>query len=203
MPSPFPLPDQGPGPEANLGPGLEDDLVRRCQAGDPQAFEEMVCRYGDEVYRLACRVLRDPVLAQDVAQETFLAVYRRIGQYGFRARFRHWLRRVTVNLAITHLRRIRSARAVEPGEVLMPAAGPWEPEEWLLAREAGRRMRRALETLDPVYRLPVWLKYYCNLSDAEIARVLRCPEGTVKSRLHRARQVLRRTLGDPAALPAG
>lgn len=182
-------------------------LVARCQAGDRLAFEEMFLFYRDDVFRFAYLVVRDATLAQDVVQETFLKVFRSIGKFEFRSSFKSWLYRVAVNEAITLLRRRRIKEELDP----MPGASQeqqrgrvvraWQPEEAVLDSEERRLLRNAIGRLDPVHRSVVVLKYFHEFSDTEIAAIIGCPPGTVKSRLHRARELLRnqmaRQLGRP------
>lgn len=188
----------------------EQALIRLCQAGDLHALEQLFTTHKDDVFRFACLVVRDHGLAQDVTQETFIKVFRSIRTFGFRASFKSWLYRVAVNESISLLRR-RRLKEEHDGVF---RTGPrqesqrdWQPEEAVLKDEMRHALRTALDRLDPLHRTVIILKYYQELSDSEIARVLRCPPGTIKSRLHRARELLKRGmaahLGDlpqPAAL---
>lgn len=188
--------DGNPGVAVPLQSEWEEALVRRCQAGDHGAFADLFASYHEDVCRFAFQVVRDAGLAQDAAQEAFIKVYRAIGNFGFRSSFRSWLYRVAVNEGINLLRRgCRREEPTLPPRGPLPRAVPFlPPEEAALAAEARWTLQGALARLDPHHRQALVLKYYRDLSDAEIARVLRCPVGTVKSRLHRARELLRRDL---------
>lgn len=179
-------------------PEWEETLVRRCQAGDRGAFDDLFASYRDDVFRFAFLVVRDSGLAQDVTQEAFIKVYRSIGKFGFRSSFKSWLYRVTVNEGISLLRRRRRREElpVVADAALFPTgvAGLGQPEEAAVEAEVRWALRAALLGLDPIHRSVVVLKYYSDYSDAEIAALLGCPVGTVKSRLHRARELLRRTM---------
>lgn len=189
-----------------------DELIRRCQEGNPQAFEEVFNLYKDDVYRFAYLVIRDNALAQDVVQEAFLKVFRSVGNFQHRSSFKSWLYRVAVNESITILRRRKIKEELAPAhEVVSRAASAiqprsaWQPEEAALENEVRDALRQAIERLDPLHRSVIVLKYYHEFSDTEIANVLGCPQGTVKSRLHRGRELLRedvsRQLGRPTDLP--
>jgi len=178
----------------------EYDLVMRCQAGDPHAFEMLFRLYHEDVFRFAYLVVRDAGLAQDVVQEAFLKVFRSIGRFQFRSSFKSWLYRVAVNEAISLLRRRKvredlDASAEEVGMQVTPAASrDWQPEEAVLEDEERSLLRWAIGQLDPVHRTVVVLKYFHDFSDPEIAAIVGCPPGTVKSRLHRARELLRNAM---------
>jgi len=173
------------------------DLIVRCQTGDRGAFEELFHLYRDDVFRFSYLVVRDAILAQDVVQEAFLKVFRSIDKFQFRCSFKSWLYRVVVNEAITILRRRKLKEDLDPA----PNAGKghdapnrirdWQPEEAALESEERNTLRWAIGQLDPIHRTVVVLKYFHDFSDTEIAAVVGCPPGTVKSRLHRARELLR------------
>ncbi|MFZ5815753.1 MAG: RNA polymerase sigma factor [Bacillota bacterium] len=185
---------------------VEIELVERCQAGDRCAFEDLFMLYRDDVFRFAFLVVRDAALAQDVVQETFLKVFRSIAKFQFRSSFKSWLYRVAVNEAITILRRRKIKEELDPAPGLTRDQGAvpardWQPEEAALDSEERRLLHRAIGQLDPMHRSVVVLKYFHEFSDTEIAAVIGCPPGTVKSRLHRARELLRhfmaRQMGRP------
>lgn len=186
---------------------VEFDLVERCQAGDRSAFEELFTIYRDDVFRFAFLVVRDTSLAQDVVQEAFLKVFRSIGKFQFRSSFKSWLYRVAVNEAITLLRRRKIKEELDP----TPGANrdhqnsspsrEWQPEEAVLDSEERRLLRFAIGQLDPVHRSVVVLKYFHEFSDTEIAAIIGCPPGTVKSRLHRARELLRHSMARQMGRP--
>ncbi|MGE5673039.1 MAG: RNA polymerase sigma factor [Mycobacterium leprae] len=190
-----------------FSPGNEYDLIARCQSGDRVAFEELFHLYSDDVFRFAYLVVRDTPLAQDVVQESFLKVFRSIGNFQFRSSFKSWLYRVAVNEAITLLRRrkVKEDLAATPegqhGNVAISNTRDWQPEEAALESEERRLLRWAIGQLDPVHRSVVVLKYFHDFSDTEIAAVIGCPPGTVKSRLHRARELLRNAMARQMGRP--
>ncbi|HEY8347204.1 MAG TPA: sigma-70 family RNA polymerase sigma factor [Symbiobacteriaceae bacterium] len=191
--------------EPVLSPQQEYDLVERCQAGDRQAFEALFQLYHADVFRFAYLVVRDASLAQDVVQETFLKVFRTIDRFQYRSSLKSWLYRVVVNEAISLLRR-RKIREDLDGDgrakVQAPAARrDWQPEEAVLESEERSLLYWAIGQLDPVHRTVVVLKYFHEFSDAEIAAIVGCPPGTVKSRLHRARLLLRHVMAREMGRP--
>lgn len=193
--------------EPVYGPDEEVLLIEQCQAGDRQAFEDLFYLYRDDVFRFAYLVVRDASLAQDVVQEAFLKVFRSINKFQFRSSFKSWLYRVAVNEAITILRRRRVKEELEPvpdanrGRDAAQATREWQPEEAVLESEERRLLRWAIGQLDPVHRSVVVLKYFDEFSDTEIAAVIGCPPGTVKSRLHRARELLRNAMARQMGRP--
>lgn len=190
--------------EPAYGSDAEYDLISRCQAGDRLAFEELFNLYRDDVFRFSYLVVRDATLAQDVVQEAFLKVFRSIGKFQFRSSFKSWLYRVAVNEAITLLRRRKVKEDLDPtpgNAQLLVNARDWQPEEAILEVEEREMLRFAIEQLDAVHRTVVVLKYFHEFSDAEIAAITGCPPGTVKSRLHRARELLRNSMARQMGRP--
>lgn len=184
---------------------LETDLIEGCQAGDIHAFEQLFLLYRDDVFRFAYLVVRDASLAQDVVQEAFLKVFRSIGKFQFRSSFKSWLYRVAVNEAITLLRRRKIKEELDPElgsahDANQPGRD-WQPEEAALDSEERRLLRDAIGELDPAHRTVVVLKYFHEFSDVEIASMVGCPPGTVKSRLHRARELLRQQMARKMGRP--
>ena len=176
------------------------DLVRRCRSDDPDvyepAFRELYERYGERVFNLAWRILGDEHAAADATQETFLAVFRTIGRFQHESRFFTWLYRIAVNVAIDRRRRHR--RRLERLDAADEDGPEWEPEDTSLPTEEERIERehleqvveKALRNLSPKLRTIVVLRYVEGLSYPELAEVLGCSLGTVKSRLNRAHGIL-------------
>jgi len=193
------------GPESSRGD--EDELIRRCQAGDTSAFEPLVERYRQRVWRLAYHVLRDREDAWDCAQEAFVRAFHSLGSFRGQSAFYTWLFRITLNVA-TDRQRARGAQARAFGTERM-AEEEWKrttpdsgagPDVSAARSEQRERIREALDALPPKARTIVILSDVEGLSYKEIADVLRCPIGTVMSRLHNARQRLRTLLGPMLAL---
>ncbi|MDY6893074.1 MAG: sigma-70 family RNA polymerase sigma factor [Chloroflexota bacterium] len=168
----------------------DEELIASSQTGDKGAFGELVRRYRGRVQATACRFCGDPQLAEDIAQETFIKIWRNL--FRFRTgSFKSWVYRITVNTAIDHARRTRPTVAIED----IPLAAPGDnPEAAALHTERAQVIRQAVLSLPPHSRAALILREYEDLSYKEIAAVLNIPLGTVMSRLNYARNRLRADL---------
>jgi RNA polymerase sigma-70 factor (ECF subfamily) len=191
---------------AGAGPLLrsvdpDQELVSRWQAGDLAAFEALVRRYQDRVYRLLLRMLGSAADAEDAAQETFLNLHRHGHRFRGDARFSTFVYRVATNTALNRRRTLGRSRArVEKLAALYDVGhdvpqGPPGPDQATFGRELRERVQRALAALPDKLRLPLVLFDIEGLPYAEVSAVLGLAEGTVKSRIHRARLALRDRLG--------
>jgi RNA polymerase sigma-70 factor (ECF subfamily) len=167
--------------------------VQRTLAGDPQAFGELVQRYERDVFNLAYRMLNDRGEAEDAAQEAFLRAYANLDRYDVTRSFKTWVLSITSNHCIDRLRRRRliwlSLEEPLPPHPALTSDIPG-PEEATLTNERNRLVQDLLAELSPEYRLAVVLRYWYELSYAEIAEMLDTTESAIKSRLFRARQLL-------------
>ena len=176
-----------------------------------QAFGLLVAKYQDRIFNLAFRMTGHRADAEELAQETFLKVLERIHQFRGESRFYTWLFRVAANLAISHRRRRARVRfqsltvsdsddltgtQAEALTAAMADRRAPSPQTKVMSAEVERRVSEALETLDDEFRLVVILRDMEGMEYAKIAGVLDVPVGTVKSRLHRARVILREKLTD-------
>lgn len=188
-----------------LGEPDDELLVQRAQGGELAAFSALVRRHQDRVYSLCLRWLRDPALAEEVAQDVFISVHRALPGFRGEARFTTWLTRVTVNHC-KNKRLYESRRARDRHEPLEGLARPDRPDRELADERAGtdRALQRseasalllaALDALDEGHRAVIVLRDLEDLNYDEIAELLSVPVGTVKSRLHRARHQLALALG--------
>jgi RNA polymerase sigma-70 factor (ECF subfamily) len=159
-------------------------LARAARGGDPDAFESLVRRYQRRVYALAYQHLRDTDEAQDLAQEVFVRLYRNLDRYDPGRPFQPWFWRLAANVAATYRRR-RPAAALELPDVASAADA---------GLEEALPLERALADLSEDLRLPVILHYYLDQPLDEIALAMGLSLSAVKSRLHRARALLRRLL---------
>src|SRR5262245_35539317 len=189
------------------GPDDERDLIRRCLAGDVSAFEPLVERYRQRVWRLAYQVLGDREEAWDCTQEAFVRAFHSLPSFRGQSAFYTWLFRITVNVA-TDRQRARGAQARAFGAERVPEE-EWRritpdpgagPDKAAVQSEQRERIRRALNALPPKARAIIMLSDVEGLSYREIADVLRCPIGTVMSRLHNARKRLKGLLGPGLAV---
>lgn len=171
------------------------DLIRRCKAGDQEAFAMLYDQYKLLVYRAASLMLDDPQDAEDVLQDVFIRVYRSLASYdNAKGAFTTWLHQITVNTCLNrHRHRRRRPRFLQIGEV--------EPEQ--LAQKPtfvdgiaeDQVLRQALDRLSDKLRIVILLHYGLELTFAEISQVLNLPLGTVKSRVHEALNALRVHIG--------
>ncbi len=172
----------------------DESLVYRFRDGDEAAFETLVRRYEGALRKLAFGYLRDRMLAEDVAQESFLQAYQRIGTLGRAEAFRSWLFRIAINRAHDELR--RRARKGEIGgeegeERIRQLEEPVSLGRALEARDLGRQLSKIIAKLPEKYRRPLLLKEVQGMTYAEISELLGWPMGTVQIRIHRARLRLR------------
>ena len=184
-------------------------LVERSRAGDMRAFGALVAKYQDRIYNLIFRMCNRAADAEELAQETFLKALERINQFRGHSQFYTWLFRIAANLTISHRRRagrIRFHSMTGPEEydesqsdALTAAIARRRdpgPDSSAIAGETHRKILAALDELDDEFRIVVALRDIEDMDYAGIAQVLNLPVGTVKSRLHRARCLLKDKLAD-------
>ena len=176
------------------------DLVRRAKGGDEAAFNELVERHQDRVYRHAERMLGNPQDAEEVLQDTFLQAYRHLGSFEERSRFSTWIYRIATNESLMRLRRSSRRREVQleeapSGEVERASEEVREfarsAIDHVMDREIREILAKALHELPSEYRVVFVLRDVDELSNAEVAEILGLSVPAVKSRLHRARLWLR------------
>lgn len=181
---------------AQVVPIEEALLISRARDGDQDAFRQLVERYQGAVYNLAYRMLGDPGDAEDAAQEIFVRIYRQLGRYDPARKFSTWTLAIATNYCIDQLRRRRMQ--LVPLENIIPWARAKEagPEGEAITQEERDEVQRLITKLPEKYRAPLILRYFEELSCAEIAEVLGMPEGTVKTQIHRARKALGKLLAE-------
>ena len=178
-------------------------LVQRTVAGDQKAYELLVIKYQRRIERLIGRMVRDTDLIEDIAQETFIRAYRALGQFRGDAQFYTWLYRIAVNTAkkaLVDLKRdpVVSESALRGGGddddetsgVENELTSAETPETVLAAKEIAATVNSAMEALPEELRQAVTLREIEGLSYEEIAEVMNCPIGTVRSRIFRAREAI-------------
>jgi RNA polymerase sigma-70 factor (ECF subfamily) len=178
-------------------------LVERTVAGDQKAYELLVLKYQRRIERLIGRMVRDTDLIEDIAQETFIRAYRALGQFRGEAQFYTWLYRIAVNTAkkaLVDLKRdpLVSESALRGGgddddetsSVENELTSAETPETVLAAKEIAATVNSAMEALPEELRQAVTLREIEGLSYEEIAEVMNCPIGTVRSRIFRAREAI-------------
>lgn len=171
----------------------EKDLICRAARGDAEAFRQLVEAYQTPAYRLAARMC-GPDSAEDVTQEAFLAAWRALPEFRGDCRFSTWLYRLVSNAAIDCLRREKKHRDTgDVDDLELPDGGP-SPQEQAERSDTRDAVRRALDRLSPEHRQVLLLRFMQELDYGEIARALNVSEGTVKSRINRAKSKLREVL---------
>lgn len=179
----------------------EQELIRRAQRGDGEAFRQLVEAYQTQVYRLALRMCGESA-ADDVTQEAFLAAWRALPDFRGDCRFSTWLYRLTTNAGIDWLRREKRYRSADDvTELELPDDAP-SPQEQAEQSETQSAVRRALSRLSEEHRQVLLLRYMQELDYGEIAAALDVSEGTVKSRINRAKGRLRELLAPGGNLSA-
>jgi RNA polymerase sigma-70 factor (ECF subfamily) len=188
-------------PEAQGDDAEESDLVAASARGDQDAFRRLVERYRRLVLHVAFRSMGDMSLAEDVAQEAFIKVFRGLPHYRPEKPFVHWLHRVVANAVTDELRRKRSTIPLD-AMVNPPESPEPDPEDVAGQHDVQQAVRAAIAALPPRYRDIISLQVFHELTYEEIARRLQLPLGTVMWRLNMAKRLLRKQLGDafrPAA----
>jgi RNA polymerase sigma-70 factor, ECF subfamily len=196
-----------PWPRNHINPLTDDALVSRIRAGDAGAFEELVGRHEGNLLRLAQRFVHNQHDAQDVLQDVFVATWRKLATFEDRAQIGSWLYRVTVNASLMHLRvRKRKPACVNispstlsgSAESFEPISNPafkLRPDEQLESRELQRVIENAVDKLPILLRSVFLAREIQGYSTRQTAQSLGLSESSVKTRLHRARHVLREKIG--------
>jgi RNA polymerase sigma-70 factor, ECF subfamily len=178
---------------------LDRQLVERAQRGDKHAFELLVSKYQRKLARLLARFIRDPVEVEDVAQEAFIKAYRALPSFRGDSAFYTWLYRIGINTAKNYLvamgRRAptttqfdsEDAESFEDGDQLRDIN---TPESMLMSAEIARTVNDTLEHLPAELRDAITLRELEGLSYEDIATIMNCPIGTVRSRIFRAREAI-------------
>lgn len=174
-------------------------LVERVQSGDKQAYGLLVTKYQRKLMRLLSRLIRDPAEVEDVAQETFIKAYRALPNFRGDSAFYTWLYRIGVNTAknwlVAHGRRAPTSTEVDNEEAESYAEGDLlrdvdTPEHMLMSKQIADAVNSAMEKLPDDLRTTITLRELEGLSYEEIAQVMDCPIGTVRSRIFRARDAI-------------
>ncbi len=177
---------------------MNDELawVLQAQQGSDEAFTRLVEEHQTHVYNLCYRMLGEPEVAEDAAQETFLRAYQNLHRYDQNRPFATWLLSIAAHYCIDRLRRRKLSvfsidRENDEGATLeIPDVGAPDPEVESVKREERDRLQLMLKDLDPTDRAAIIMRYWYDYSEVEIANSLRLTVSAVKSRLHRSRRAL-------------
>jgi RNA polymerase sigma-70 factor (ECF subfamily) len=183
----------------DYGVAPDEELVRQAQGGDNRAFDELVRRYRDKVYRLAYKILRHEEDAAEALQDAFLSAYRGLGKFKIESTFSTWLYRIATNASLMKYRKRRdhhvsleqSQSADEDAETLQLPDWTHQPLNELLDAETREVMEHGIQRLPEELRTVFVLRDIEELSNSEVAEILNLTVAAVKSRLHRARIALR------------
>lgn len=189
----------------------ERTLIRRVEAGDEAAFVALVQRHRRSVERLAARMLPDARDREEVCQDVFLRVFRKIGDFRGESRLSTWINSIAYR---TCLNRLEGRDAPVPGSQLKPESGPGRfpdgfatgrrsPEDDLERSERRRAIEGVLAELRPEYRAAITMYHLEEMTVAEVSEAMDLPEGTVKSHLYRARRELRIRLAEELDVEEG
>ncbi|MFD2673403.1 RNA polymerase sigma factor SigW [Marinicrinis sediminis] len=182
---------------------IETRLAKLARDGDRHAFAEIVDLYKDKIYHLSYRMLGNAQEAEDVVQETFIRVYKNIKRYDPTHKFSTWIYRIGTNLCIDRLRKRKfTAYSLDAdqsdgegmdGYSVLAAKDPL-PEDQLTLSETQQQIREAISKMPEKYRSVIILRYLEDMSLQEISEVLDMPVTTIKTRVHRGREYLRKRL---------
>jgi len=169
---------------------LQDEvsLLRASLAGETEAWGEIVSRYKDAVFGLCLGFLRNRADAEDLTHDAFIRAYDNLRRYHLDKRFSTWIFTIAANLCRNRLRYRRNHPVVEPQ---MHLAGGTDPAVIVAGEDRQKRVQKGLNCLPYSYRAPLTLRFYNDLSYREIGEILAIPEGTVKTRIHRGKAMLR------------
>ncbi len=170
------------------------DTIEACRRGDLDAFRELFETYKDRVYSIALRYTGNPAAAMDIAQDTFVKLLSRIGDYRAESSFDSWLYRLVVNSCIDDQRRGRRLTPFLDGLLDAVCAPAESVLHKLLRAETEQRIQEVVARLAPEHRIVIVLRYTEGFSYDEIANIVGCSPGTVASRLNRAHKILERRL---------
>lgn len=188
-------------------PFTDEELVQRIKNGDMDAFEELVCRYEGKIYSVAYRFMGNHADAGDLAQDTFIRMYQALPGFRGDSSFATWLYRIAANACRDELRKRQRRRNVSMDELIehsptnVPVAASADlPEEAAQRHETQRQVQECLDRLSGDHKLILLMREIQGMSYEEIAAVLGCSLGTVKSRISRARNALKEKIKEKGEL---
>ncbi|HZP06476.1 MAG TPA: RNA polymerase sigma factor [Terracidiphilus sp.] len=173
----------------------DEDVIERVLAGETGAYEIIMRRYNQRLYRVALSILKDDTEAEDVTQETYVRAFEHLSQFAGRSKFSTWLTRIAVNESLARARRNQRSASLDEiasvdGELNMPSHGP-DPEKIAASGELNRFIRDTLSRLPGQHLTVIMLRDVEEMSTSEAAEVLEISEENLKVRVHRARAAFR------------
>jgi len=199
----FPMSRPGSGPVSDL------DLVRQALAGSETAYADLLERFQRPVISVVRRMVGDPSLAEDLAQEAFVKAFRALESFDQRRKFSSWLFKIAHNTTIDYLRKkqldtvaLETTDSDKPDwTAILPDEASESPDTSAHRKDLAAALEEALTSLRPAYREVLLLRFQEGLSYEEIAEIIDLPLGTVKTHLHRARNAMARHLTDRGWVP--
>jgi RNA polymerase sigma-70 factor (ECF subfamily) len=190
----------------------EEYLVKQSMQGETRAFEELVSQYHNKIYALAYRYMGNEEDAYDMAQETFIKAFRSLRSFKGNSSFSTWLYRITTNVCLDELRRrkrrivaisLDEPLATQDGDEVEKEIADSSPGADIIyeQKEFSQYIQQLLNEMKPEHKTAIVLRDVMGFSYEEIAEVMNCSMGTVKSRISRAREVLRKKITDRELLP--
>lgn len=175
----------------------DHELIAETLNGNPQAFDSLMARYQETVYRIALGYGKTRENALDISQIVFLQVYRKLATFQGKAKFKTWLVRIAFNEGINWTKKHRRQMETIPFEESenMASANPSQ-EQTVLAKESRLQLLRSMYQLNTRYRLAVVLRYFEEMPIRQIAETMKCSEGVVKNMLFRSLQKMRKNLAN-------
>lgn len=182
---------------------MDDTRIEKAKAGDIRAFEELMEEHQKAIYNVAYRIVGNYDDASDVAQDAMIKIFKNLSYFEERSKFTTWMYRIVTNTALDFLKKKRRNKVISIDETISGeendygkqlASDEVTPQELVEQDERRQAVLKALYKLTPEHRAVLVLRDINGLSYDEIANVLMCSEGTVKSRINRARKSLRETL---------
>ncbi len=183
------------------------ELVKAAKKGDQEAFSELVEKYSHQVFALCIKILNDYGEAEDLTQEVFLKVYKNIKKFKGKSKFSTWLYQITLNAAINRVNYLKKRHHYDISSINVTSvrggdedygidlADPSRTsEDDVIGKETYQIILKAINELPEEFRVVILLRDVEEKSYQEIAEILNVPEGTVKSRIHRAREILKKKL---------
>ena len=187
--------------QQSVGEKNERQIIEACQAGDEAAFEQLYRLYSGQVFSIAMRLTGSQTDAEEVTQEAFVSVYKNIHRFEFQSAFSTWLYRIVVRRAADSFRKVKkhiinriSMDSDDHAPTHTLTDNGQSPQDALLESHKENTLEKAVQKLGAKHRTIVVLRYVQDLSYEEIAQVLECRIGTVKSRLNRAHKLLKQIL---------
>jgi RNA polymerase sigma-70 factor, ECF subfamily len=187
-------------PPSRAGEVSDEELIDRARLNDPAAFELLMRRHNQRLYRVVRSVLREPAEIEDVIQQAYLSAFQHLDQFQGAARWSTWLCRIAMNEALARVRQRGRFVSMDVGSdertASMSRDGMRDPESSAVGREVGDLVEHAIDTMPGIYRSVLLMRGVEGMTTAETAAVLDVEPEVVKTRLHRARATLRSIVED-------